>query len=104
MHEAADSLIDLVYVTVGTALMMGLPWAELWAAVQERNMAKELALPDGSNSKRNNPLDVIKPEGWYPPNHWPALSSSPETVQPVFNATAAVLHLAEQRRISAEGV
>lgn len=93
-----DALVDLVYIAVGTALMMGLPWAEMWANVQERNMAKELAKPDGSNSKRNSPLDVIKPRGWYPPDHWKALGMSPEDQAPIFHATNAVLALAERRR------
>lgn len=64
---AADALVDLVYVALGTAVMMGLPWAELWDEVQRANMAKVRAR-DVSESKRDSPLDVVKPEGWVPPD------------------------------------
>ena len=36
----ADALVDIVYVAIGTAVMMGLPWNELWRDVQRANMAK----------------------------------------------------------------
>lgn len=72
MLKAADALVDLVYVTVGTALMMGLPWPRLWAEVQRANMAKERATSSGQ-SKRGTALDVIKPEGWKAPDHSAAL-------------------------------
>ena len=65
---AADALVDLVYVAMGTAAMMGLPWQELWDEVQRANMAKQRALPDGSDSKRGSSLDVVKPMGWQPPD------------------------------------
>lgn len=65
--QMGDALIDLVYVALGTAHMLGLPWEVLWADVQRANMSKERAAPDGSNSKRGSSFDVIKPEGWIPP-------------------------------------
>lgn len=98
IHDKADALVDLVYVALGTALMMGLPWAKLWATVHERNMAKRLAKPDGSDSKRKNPLDVVKPPGWYPPNHSPALGLTPTDPAPVFNATEAISGLSKIRK------
>lgn len=67
LHEVADGLIDLVYVAMGTAYMMGIPWQELWDEVQRANMSKERA-PSASYSKRGNSLDVIKPEGWKQPD------------------------------------
>lgn len=63
----ADALVDIVYVAMGTAYMMGLPWQELWSEVQRSNMEKVRAL-SSSESKRNTSLDVVKPEGWNPPN------------------------------------
>jgi len=63
-----DSLIDLVYVAYGTAHLLGYPWAEGWNAVQAANMAKVRAQPDGSDSTRGSALDVVKPEGWTPPD------------------------------------
>ena len=65
---AADALIDLVYVAMGTAVMMGLPWQALWAEVQRANMSKVRAAADGSNSKRGTALDVVKPAGWVGPD------------------------------------
>lgn len=68
LAKMADSLVDLVYVVLGTAHYMGLPWQELWDEVQRANMTKERAAKDGSNSKRGTGLDVVKPEGWTPPD------------------------------------
>ena len=72
MEKAGDALVDLVYVALGTALMMGLPWPELWTEVQRANMAKRRA-QSASESKRGHATDVVKPEGWVGPNHLPAL-------------------------------
>jgi predicted HAD superfamily Cof-like phosphohydrolase len=72
LEKAADALVDLVYVAMGTAVMMGLPWQELWDEVQKKNMQKVRA-NHPSESKRGSTLDVIKPEGWTPPDHAPAL-------------------------------
>ena len=76
MHEAADALVDLAYVLHGTALMMGLPWPMLWDEVQRANMAKVRAKHAGE-SKRGSALDVVKPEGWTPPDHTAALGTGP---------------------------
>lgn len=66
--EAGDALIDLVYVAHGTAHIMGIPWELMWNEVQRANMSKVRATsPD--QSKRGTALDVIKPEGWIPPQH-----------------------------------
>lgn len=67
LHEVADGLIDLVYVAMGTAYMMGIPWHDLWNEVQRANMSKQRA-PSAGHSKRGNSLDVIKPEGWKQPD------------------------------------
>lgn len=66
--KMADALIDLVYVAMGTAHLLGYPWEQLWAEVQAANMQKQRARNDGSDSKRGSSLDVIKPAGWTPPN------------------------------------
>ena len=63
----ADALIDLVYVAMGTAHVLGYPWQELWNEVQRANMTKERAKADGSNSLRGSSFDVIKPPGWQAP-------------------------------------
>jgi predicted HAD superfamily Cof-like phosphohydrolase len=66
----ADGLIDLVYVALGTAIWMGLPWQLLWDEVQAANMAK-ITAPSAAASRsltgRGHKFDVVKPEGWKPP-------------------------------------
>ena len=63
-----DGLIDLVYVAVGTAALMGLPFAEGWHRVQAANMAKERARSEADpRSKRGHGWDIVKPEGWQSP-------------------------------------
>lgn len=67
-HEQMfDALLDLVYVAMGTAHFLGYPWEDGWDEVQMANMAKVRAAKDGSNSKRGSSFDVVKPEGWQPP-------------------------------------
>ena len=66
--NALDSLVDLVVVAIGTAYLHGFPFAEAWRRVMEANMAKVRAT-DESQSKRGSKLDIVKPEGWTPPNH-----------------------------------
>lgn len=58
----ADALADIVYVALGTAYKMGLPFAQIWEAVQAANMRK-VAGP----TKRGNKIDAMKPEGWAGP-------------------------------------
>lgn len=72
LHGAADALVDLVYVAVGTALIMGLPWDKLWQEVQRKNMEKVRATR-ADQSKRASKFDVVKPAGWTPPDHTTAL-------------------------------
>ncbi len=63
-----DALLDLVYVAMGTAHLLGYPWQAGWEAVQAANMAKVRAAADGSDSKRGSSYDVVKPLGWLPPD------------------------------------
>lgn len=64
LPKAADALIDLVYVVMGTGVMMGLPWQALWDAVQYANIRKER---DPSQDTEHH-KGVIKPPGWTPPD------------------------------------
>jgi dCMP deaminase len=65
----ADALVDIVYVALGTAAMMGVPFDECWREVHAANMRKVRANgADDERSKRKNALDVVKPEGWKPPD------------------------------------
>lgn len=63
-----DALLDLTYVAMGTAHLLGFPWQEGWDEVQRANMTKTRAAADGSDSKRGSSFDVVKPLGWTPPN------------------------------------
>lgn len=63
-----DALLDLVYVAMGTAHLLGYPWQDGWTLVQQANMSKVRARADGSDSKRGSSWDVVKPEGWRPPD------------------------------------
>jgi predicted HAD superfamily Cof-like phosphohydrolase len=58
----ADALIDLVVFAKGTAVMMGLPWQELWDDVHRANMAKERGV-----GSRGYKVDLVKPPGWVGP-------------------------------------
>lgn len=57
----ADALVDLVYVALGTAVQMGLPWTKLWDDVHRANMTKVRGASDRAH------VDVVKPPGWQPP-------------------------------------
>jgi dCMP deaminase len=66
---AADGIADLVYVALGTAVMMGIPMDDVWREVQRANMSKVRANgADDERSTRKHSLDVVKPEGWRPPD------------------------------------
>lgn len=67
--KAFDALLDLAYVTYGTALCLGIDpdqWCMGFDAVHEANMTKVRARWD-SESKRGHASDVIKPEGFVGP-------------------------------------
>lgn len=68
MHEVADALVDLAYVVLGTARFMGIPFNLCWNEVQRANMSK-VRVERSEQSKRGSTFDVVKPEGWVPPNH-----------------------------------
>lgn len=67
LANQADSLVDLVYFALGTAVMMGIPFDQCFAEVQRANMSK-VRVANAAESRRLNKLDVRKPEGWQPPN------------------------------------
>lgn len=74
MPKAFDALIDLVYVALGTAHLYGFPWKEGWRRVQAANMSK-VRVERADQSKRGSAYDVVKPEGWKPPDIDGLLSS-----------------------------
>lgn len=61
MTELADSLVDIVYIAIGTAHAYGFDFDELWRLVHENNLTKidpETGLVLKANGK------VLKPEGF----------------------------------------
>ena len=70
LHQQLDALVDLVYVTLGAAYLQFGPeiFHEAWKRVQAANMAKVRA-QTADESKRGSTFDVVKPQGWTPPDH-----------------------------------
>lgn len=66
LEDMLDALVDIVYVAVGNAYIMGLPFDEAWRRVHVANMAKQRAT---TPSERGGMFDVVKPPGWTPPSH-----------------------------------
>lgn len=73
MVEAADGIIDSIYVLIGNAIALGLSQAcfnELWAEVQRSNLEKfvwDEALGKWTAYKDAGGK-VTKPPGWKPPD------------------------------------
>lgn len=63
---AFDALIDIVYVALGTAIFMNLPWQVGWDRVQAANMQK-IRAARSTDSKRGTAFDVVKPPSWQAP-------------------------------------
>lgn len=74
VEEAADGLLDLIYVAMGRLFEMGVTPG---AAFMEVNRANQSRVR-GTNEKRPNSagFDAVKPEGWTPPDLWPYLTPS----------------------------
>jgi predicted HAD superfamily Cof-like phosphohydrolase len=74
-HEAgdvialADAIADVVYVVLGFAVELGLPFNQIWNEVHRTNMMK---------SKTNKRADgkLMKPEGWEPPALGPIIEEA----------------------------
>ena len=68
MVGVADALADIVYVALGTAWQMGLPFQDIWNVVHSANMKKVRGV-----TKRGNKNDAAKPPGWQSPE--PAIAA-----------------------------
>ncbi len=66
LAEVADALADLLYVTYGAAISFGIDIRPIFAAVHRANMAK-------AGGPRRADGKLLKPDGWQPPDHRPAL-------------------------------
>ena len=65
LAQAFDGLIDLVYVALGNAVLMGLDFPEGWWRVHIKNMGKVRAERPEESTRRST-FDVVKPPGWVP--------------------------------------
>lgn len=65
--KAAQALVEVHRTIVDHAHLCGLDFAEAWDRVHAANMKKKRASKP-SDSKRGSKYDVIKPEGWAPPD------------------------------------
>lgn len=61
LDGAADALVDMVVFALGTAVMMGLPWQELFEDVQRANTSKV------REATARSRYDLTKPPGWKGP-------------------------------------
>jgi hypothetical protein len=66
IHGCVDALIDVVYIALGTANMLGLnedQWNECWDKVHAANMSKELSLDtEGHKLGVKKPANFIAPD------------------------------------------
>ncbi len=68
LEKQFDSLIDLVYVALGTSVFHGTDFNEGWYRVHTANMAKVRVPANLVGSTRKSKFDVIKPKNWTPPD------------------------------------
>lgn len=66
--KAADALVDLVYVALGTAAFMGVPFNACWAPVQYANMNYKRRATAVDQSTRQSTFDVVKLPNFVPPD------------------------------------
>jgi len=64
MVEVADGLADMVWVIMGMASTLDIPFDEVWNEVKASNMSKFI---DGKAIKDENGK-IMKPEGYFRPN------------------------------------
>lgn len=62
--EVADGIADLVWVLMGLASSVGIPFDQVWDEVRASNMSKVV---DGKLLKREDGK-VLKPEGYFRPD------------------------------------
>jgi predicted HAD superfamily Cof-like phosphohydrolase len=67
LEKQLDALVDLAYVVLGTAYLHGFDFNEAFRRVHEANLKKIRAVKD-TDSLRGSTYDVVKPEGWSPPD------------------------------------
>lgn len=82
--DQADALADLVWVALGTAHTLGIPFDRVWAEVRRANMEKRPWQEGDPVKPRNAPqFEVVKPKGWRAPDIdeaiFPSFNPGPST-------------------------
>lgn len=99
LEGALDALVDLVYVTLGTAYLHGFNFNEAWRRVHAANMMK-IRAPSARASKessgRGHVADVIKPQGWIPPSHTDLIEDHAHLPPPQLAESLGVSHEEEE--------
>lgn len=68
LPEALDAIADLVYVALGTAHYLNMPFPQVWVEVQRSNMDRVLCTKENCPPDKQYRADmVIKPPNWKPP-------------------------------------
>lgn len=68
LPKISDALVDLVIFALGTAVLHDLPWNDLFDEVMRANNNKTPGNPGKNRNVLNGPVDLIKPDGWKPPD------------------------------------
>lgn len=68
LASSLDALIDLMYVTIGTAHLQGFDTREAWRRVHEANMRKQITQTPIDAAGRFK-MKIGKPPGWKAPDH-----------------------------------
>jgi predicted HAD superfamily Cof-like phosphohydrolase len=68
LAKQLDSLVDLIYVAIGTAYLQGFDIEEAWRRVHAANMTK-IRTRRAEDSTRHSVYDVVKPPNFVPPDH-----------------------------------
>jgi predicted HAD superfamily Cof-like phosphohydrolase len=66
--DQLDALVDLAYVTLGTAYLHGFNFNEAWRRVHRANMMKIRAMRPEDSTRGNHRFDIVKPKGWTAPD------------------------------------
>lgn len=64
LKDAADACADLIWVTIGLMVSLGVPSDKVWQAVKDSNYSK---LVDGKIVRREDGK-IMKPDTYFPPN------------------------------------
>jgi predicted HAD superfamily Cof-like phosphohydrolase len=66
-EELVDAHIDLMVIALGNLYLMGVDINKAWKEVYRANMSKVRGVKPGR--EESGGFDLMKPEGWVPPNH-----------------------------------